>query len=81
MSSECVRKEVEALKALVYNNQCDLKENQILYYELNRNIVVSLGKEINRDTVSSGERTQSSLVIAKIVQLNILERIICTCIP
>jgi len=37
--------------------------NQILYYGLNRNIVVSLGKEINRDPVSSGERTQDSLVI------------------
>lgn len=35
----------------------------ILYYGLNRNIVVSLGKEINRDPVSSGERTQDSLVI------------------
>lgn len=35
----------------------------ILYYGLNRNIVVSPGKEINRDPVSSGERTQDSLVI------------------
>ena len=47
-------------------------ENQLLYYELNRNIVVSLGKEINRDPVSSGERTQASLVIKR-QYANILE--------
>lgn len=65
MPSEYVRKEVETLKApILHCKRFDaiLWKTIFKYYELNRNIVVSLGKEINRDIVSSGERTQYSRV-------------------
>ncbi len=62
MTSKRIRKGVETLKALVHTIRATLRETNIIYYGLNRNIVVSLGKEINRDPVSSGERTQDSLV-------------------
>lgn len=44
-------------------NSCDPKGNPIIYNLVNQNIVVTRGKEINRDSISSGERTWTSLFV------------------
>ncbi len=41
-------------------NRLSLKVNPLNAYELNQNIVVSLGKDINRHATSSGEPTSHS---------------------
>ena len=42
-------------------NICDPKGKPNIYNLVNQNIVVTRGKEINRDSISSGERTWTSL--------------------
>lgn len=40
------------------------KENPIYNYSVNQHIVVTEGKEINRDSQSSGERNETSFLVS-----------------